>query len=328
MEDLLKKKIVNSEEVAVKIAKKEKMESMHQQYHQLSINIRKLRQLHGETQDELAAAIGVSGAMISYYENEKRIPTRDELYLISKRYGVTISQLYGDCSNIHYHPNVLINDRENKEIILCNLLPIIQSDHALENTNFKEALDLHLKIYEFICNDDLQSAELLNDRCTRLYKKAVEEGVTEASANLIWWPMYRLVGFYVFNRKLKESKLKKKGDATLSDLFDEGLLPTLNDVEVDEEFEETRSAVIDSYLPDIMKNIYCLKNSSDIGLQDLGDYYIALGYYYDITNDRLSKEENRMVGKEMLRMCWLLKNRYAEDYYSMFINPDNYVDIQ
>ena len=168
--------------------------------------------------------------MISYYENEKRIPTRDDLYLISKRYGVTISQLYGNCSNIHYNRTVLINDRENREIILCNLLPIIQSEQALENANFKEALELHLKIYEFICADDHDSALFINDSCTRLYKKAKEEGIVEACANLIWWPMYHLIGISALNRKLAESKKLKSKDTTIEDLFCQGLLPANEEV--------------------------------------------------------------------------------------------------
>ena len=121
----------------IRLEKEEQHGLFKGQNDKLGANIRFLRLLHDETQDELAEAIGVMPAMISYYENSKRYPSRDELYLIAKRYGVAISQLYGDCSIVRFNPHVLINDRENREIILSNLLPIIQSEQALENVNFK-----------------------------------------------------------------------------------------------------------------------------------------------------------------------------------------------
>lgn len=326
MERVTKEKNVEDYK-ATRREKKAQRDTWEERYGQLGKNIKALRKMHGETQEQLGGAIGVTGAAISYYEKGKKYPSRDEVYLIAKKYHVNISQLIsGDFSNSFVQLDFYINDPENREIILSNLLPFVKSEEALENQNFKEAHDLHLKIFEYICNDDRDSALLINDRCRRLYGKAVEEGIMEARANLIWWPMFESIVISWVNPKIRYSPKVLAKDATAADLFE----VNYKSLESDEErieYIKARDAVVNRWFPEIMNQIGHLKTSSEVALRDLADYYIALGYMHGLISDRLTTDQNWEVGQEMMAVCWLLQNKYAEDYYDVIANPDNY-DIE
>jgi DNA-binding XRE family transcriptional regulator len=56
--------------------------------------ILQLRIKHGETQERLAAAIGVTPAAIGNYEIETRVP-RDSIKMrIAKHYGVSVDEIF------------------------------------------------------------------------------------------------------------------------------------------------------------------------------------------------------------------------------------------
>ena len=58
-------------------------------------NIKTLRKFYGETQEELGSSMNVSGAAISYFENDQRSPDIEMTKNIAQHYGVTIDQLVG-----------------------------------------------------------------------------------------------------------------------------------------------------------------------------------------------------------------------------------------
>ena len=307
------------EKVIQKQEKDERNITVAKQFNRLKYNIYYLRNIYGETRAQLAKAIGVSPSTIGNYENGIRFPERTELYLIAKHYKVTISKLLeGDFSNSFVETDWLINDVSNRELVFSTLLPIVYTDEAKENPDFKEAFDLHCKIYRALCRDDNDFAFLNIDKCTRLYQKALEDNIIEARANLLWWPMYRCIGLSNINKEITDSIGLKSQDSTIGDMLRAVYLTTVDDLENDD-FEEQKEEFIRSYLGTIITNIYLLKNTHDLALCELADYYTAIAYKFNVMgHGRLTIELGNEIGEEMLLFCNFMKNPYAEKYYALF----------
>lgn len=290
-------------------------------YDRLGKNIKYLRKAYRETQEQLALAVGTTKGAISEYESGKRVPTVEILYALSKHYERTMENVItGDFENLFVNCDEYINDVDNIIINYSTLLPIICTESALENKNFSEAYKIHLRVFEQVCSlapiYDLGNIE----KYTALYKKAADEDVIEAHANLLWRPMFHLINLS-FNKKSIDPDVLRSKNTTIENLFHKGLLYSIYD-EDDTEFEEKREQIIDAYKPDVIEHLYWLKNTHALLYSDLADYYTALGYLFDFFNDDLTKEENRNVGKEMLHVCWLMRNKFAEAYYRVFIHPE------
>lgn len=71
----------------------------------ISAAIKKLRSERGLTQQDIAEAVGVSKVAVGQWESGKSIPRRENLEALSKRYGISIGELYGE-QHIEYdsHP--------------------------------------------------------------------------------------------------------------------------------------------------------------------------------------------------------------------------------
>ncbi len=295
---------------------KDKKAFSERDYYHLGINIATLRQIHNESQEELGFAIGVSKSAIANYETGQRIADRDVLRAIAKHYNLTVSRLInGDFSKVSVKNDLLINDTENREMILGNLLPIIYSDVSMKNKHFKKAYKLHTEIFESVCSCYTPNLSVVEE-CTALYQKAVEENVYDACANLLWWPMYMLIGTSGISKILLNQDDLLSKQATVEDAYKSAFMFDVDDV-IDEELEKTKKELIENYYLEIIQELYYLKNVGDIGLCEIADYYIALGYLFNIFRSKLTNAESRLVGQEMLRMCLIMKNQYAEAYYSL-----------
>lgn len=61
---------------------------------QIANNIKILRLKHGETQKQLAEAIGVSIMAISKYESGNAIPSDDNKVKISRHYNMSVESIF------------------------------------------------------------------------------------------------------------------------------------------------------------------------------------------------------------------------------------------
>lgn len=154
-----------------------------QEYYKLPSNIRGLRKAFGESQTDLASAIGVEKTAVSNYELGEKIPIRDVLIRIAKHYRITEDELvHGDYSDLKKMYNDEMLDQQQNIYIIDEKLPRVCSPKALENINFKQAYTLEEKIIK------QESADLANDymqKCFKYYSAAIDEKVIEASANLL-----------------------------------------------------------------------------------------------------------------------------------------------
>lgn len=149
----------------------------------LGANIRSLRIAYGETQEQLGEAIFVEKNTISYYENGKREPNKATLTAIANHYMVSVGELlYSDLTEIGkitVDPNAFW---KNIDIIL----PIISSEKALSNEDFKKAFDAHKEFYDQLHKVSMEGIDKI-DICEEGYQVAVEddEMKAEAAANFI-----------------------------------------------------------------------------------------------------------------------------------------------
>ena len=69
-------------------------------------NLKKLRQIHGLTQMQMASKLNVSPSAIGMYEQGRRIPDSDILKKICKVFNVSMDYLF----------DVVLNDDDNKSV--------------------------------------------------------------------------------------------------------------------------------------------------------------------------------------------------------------------
>ena len=292
----------------------------------LGENIQCLREIYEEDRKPLADAIGVSSSAISNYEYGIRFPNVSQLIMIARHFNVTIdSLLYSDFTYKPIENDMLINDPSNLALILSTLLPILVSDEALENSKFAKAYDLHCEIYNSLCNGDTNFALCHIDRCITLYKEALDDNIIEARANLLWWPMCVCIKTSSRNKKPKETANLHFKDATYEDELKETYLLNLYDLE-ETDWEEEQNEIISLYRESIINNIHLLKTVQDLTFRELADYYTALAYKFNIIgNERLTKEQSREIGNELLHLYFITGNPYVKDYYSVFkpLTADN-----
>ena len=301
-----------------KTEKKEQKSFDQKEYYRLGINIQAIRKAYNETQEQLALSINVSKSAICNYETGQRIPNRDELNAIAKHYNIPASRLmYGDFSKYSIANGVLVTNKDNQEMLMAYLFPIICSEDAICNKHFKQAYELHLEIRESILSDDRGYITIKNiDKCNELYQKAAEEGIYDAYANMLWWPFYLLIGISNLSTSPQEFSEKISIDTTVGDIYSY-FMPNFDSV-IDKEWENEKKELFEHYKLDIWTSLVNLKNVGDVELCEIADYYIALGYIFNIFRTGLNSSESRMVGHEMMITCCIMKNEYARNFCSLY----------
>lgn len=286
-------------------------------YYKVGENIRELRRIYEETREQLAEAVGLTPAAISNYENWHRKPSRDDLLAIAKHYHITVSALLnGDFSDISIRSDLLIKSQDVREYVIKLCYPLIYSDEAMENKSFYKAVQLHDELAEkLFLGHNLNESKL--EKCFELYEKAADDGIIDAAVGILWWTMLFAVEASSMSKKMMDFLHESSSETTLSELIREAFLSSVND-ELDEELEKEKEEAIKELRKDILENIYYLKNSNHNQLYALADYYLALCYLHNIIGNGLTAEENRAMGREMLRLCCTFKNEFAIDYCTAF----------
>lgn len=292
-----------------------------QEAQKLGLNIKGLRESLGESQLQLALAVGLSSpGAISQIESGKRMPRRDTLTKIAKHYRISETELlHGNFATLSIEDMSLYEASRNVTAIE-KMLPIICTPKALENENFRQAYELHMKIWNrYICGtqgDTFESNDV--DECTDLYKKAHEEGVIEGAANHLWWifmlgivfslaPLSLLENPDYLNRK--DISIKEFLQAEYLRSFDEDT-DAIREVDSKREQEKNLEAFLEEYEIPMILDIHSLKHSTDYS--ELGDYYFALRYKFNLCSTSSLPEMNGAFGDELILGYALLQNQYAK----------------
>lgn len=283
----------------------------------LGANIKSLREFYGITQDELAMDIGLGKesrtSIISQYESGKRIPSRETLSKIAKRFGFVENELiYGDYTKMPKLYEKPFKSKKYQKSMFEAVLPIITSENALKNINFKEGVVKHERLYNGILAGNYFDENEFN-KCLELYINASDENIIEARANYLWWLMFFGLWYTFFTPKtLYAAELfqDNKGSAKQMIL---SFLPSIED-ENDEEmiqFSKDRAEFINDSEIDLLANIAILKKSQYYS--ELGDYYLALLYILGLRNN-MSKEMAYSIGNELMALFAGLGNKYAKAF--------------
>lgn len=282
-------------------------------YYKIGNNIKSLRESFGLSQEELALEIGIGKSAICQYEMGSSIPVRDILIKIAKYFRITETELLqNDYSNLKKMIEAPLDEIEYNNNMFNKLLPLVYSKSAIENDNFKQAYEIHKHICVLIGegtnNQDFDEA--LIDECIELYKKACDEGVIEANANYLWWICF--FGFIISFCDLRmfeaiNNLIKRK--ISVKEFFKKGYL-TPSDIKEDSNQQANKQEFWDEFAVDFYVNIRKLKLNSSYA--DLGDYYLAIAYTFDMVCNGMSSEQNSVIGREMLSVFSLMGNEYAD----------------
>ena len=152
----------------------------------INTNIRWLRKLYGETQEELAQAIYVQKNTISQYESGSREPDREKLQAIADHYMIPVDRLvFSDMSWVSEVPQ----NRYGYHDYLDFLIPAVSSQKALQNIHFRRAYSSQSDLYNWFHKDTKEEIDVWDicAACMNDYQEAAEDNdiKAEAAANII-----------------------------------------------------------------------------------------------------------------------------------------------
>lgn len=272
----------------------------------LGANIRSLRMAYGETQEQLGEAIFVEKNTISYYETGKREPNKATLTAIANHYTVSVGELlYSDLTEIG---KITVDQNalwKNIDIVL----PIISSEKAISNENFKSAFDVHEEFYDQLHKVSMEGIDKL-DICVEGYQAAMEDDAikAEAAANII------ALWFLIMVCIKAAPELLKNKPASLRQVAARDKETRKVIENVDPSFEADAKELLDEIDNEEIKNeisemLTVVKRSKE--WSDLADYYLALQYLWNLVDNDLGWGFNQRIGIEMMVAFNSVNNRYA-----------------
>lgn len=273
-------------------------------------NIKTLRQFYGETQEELGSSMNVSGASISYFENEQRSPDVEMTKRIAQHYGITMDQMVGSELPVFKNIGVFPDVNVDLGVMFRAAYPFASAD--TDNENFNSGCQAAERIVKSI-NSSMPVMESMIDHAIRLFEKAIEEtGMPEATVN------YLLMLILKWDSLRNEEDRAREKEAIAAD-----------SLKVDQEFmkknylgrdrslgkkeAERKEKFIEKYGEKIIEKTRELKGNKD--WSDFADYYQALRYLADMINiSENDKEHNVNAGIERMISLVLLGNKYAIEF--------------
>lgn len=272
---------------------------------QLGKNIQFLRELYGETLDELGEVIHFARSTVKGYENGSRKPDPHTLNKIAKHYSKTVDEiLYADLTELTVSK---MGAGSIKDILdlFQKLLPLYSSEDAMRNPKFNKGYKFCHQIMAGFSNGEVLRGTIITD-AFQAYIEAFEELVCpEAAANLmwtiiVWWTQI----FDVEQMMSLQSKY-------LSNKFDIKDYMKIKENESDALKEKRRGFIsdFDEIITEILKEL-----KSDSKWSDLADYYIALKYVFAMVDSDLSPEMNSAVGMQMMLTFAKIGNPHALNF--------------
>lgn len=280
----------------------------------LGKNIRCLRKAYGETQEQLGEVIGVEKNTISYYENGKREPDKETLTAIASHFMISVEELmFCDLSE---------NDKINFDYKIFwenidSILPIAVSEKAMENEFFRNAYTIHKKIFDELQKQKLESIGMVI-MCIEGYAKAYEDEISKVEAAVNFLGLW-----YFFTLIIKNTpEVLISRTAAMEQIMrrDSKIRNTLENSNQKFHKEAKKIAEI-MFTPDtekMVKQFLTVVKKSSIWCE-LGDYYLALLFVWNIVDNGLKIALNRRIGAEMLNAFLTVGNPYATNYLDCLV---------
>ena len=280
----------------------------------LADNIRCLREAYGETQTDVAFAIGVEKNTISNYECGVRSPKPSTLAKIASHFLVSVEELmksdFSECAKADPNPKIVSQSYRF-------MFPIVSSDEALKDLAFQKGLHAHKALYECLSteNPDEDQVGDLMDKAMEQYVEAFE-GPAEKEAIANWmgmWCLFHLSAFVVpevVDAEAAPIELLRKKDHKLDQGIYDYLAEREDDPDWDKDLAELKEATTDPEMQEMLTEMLKVLRESE-EYRDTADFYLAMQYFCGVVQNGLSLELNRRVGFEMVHAFARMGNRMA-----------------
>jgi len=277
---------------------------------QFGKNIKYLRTAYGETQLELALAVGLdSPNTIANYEKGERSPKPDIRKKIALHYRITEDELiHSDFSALHISSSKL-GDKEKMMEMTLLMFPIICTEKAMKDSLFQKGHEAHIRAFDAM-KEGRTFADSDYDTCVNAYSDSYDTSETpESVANLLWW--FLISEMSAKNQWMIEGAKALNDKRVNSEAFFKSFY--LKDCSIKEE-ENCPEDVEQKDLEELNQAIIELLKELKKGVQysSLADYYTALRYVLGCVNNELTEAMNKAIGEEMMWAFMQLGNEYAK----------------
>lgn len=272
----------------------------------LGKNIKYLREMHGENQDELAYVLDVTKSAISDYEHGRRRPKRDKIEKIASYYKKTVDELLG--SKL-YELDALDSERLVDYRVLVEycfrILPLIDSEKASKNILFSKGIKIVKEMLETLSKGESVNGMIIGEAID-CFVEASKEEVYEAYANTLW------CYFFIWSQQYTDLKAMQNFQSRLISHKVDWKEMIYETRKIEKKVFEKKDAFVKDCDEIITVLIRLLKETEEGA--EIGDYYLALRYVLGMVDTGYSNEMNQAVGMQMMMSFAQFGNRYAFDY--------------
>lgn len=272
-------------------------------------NIKYMRKSYGFKQDAVGKGLHMGGSTIGCYETGVREPSLDSLNAIAKYFGKTTDELL----NVKLYEGEeidskkIINVEENINI-LNQLFPVIEIDSNCNDPMFIKGV---LKIKYIIDAISIGKNVKLEDayEAIETFTKVKDEYTYEACANILWCI------FFIWNSFDENISEVKKSNERLFNGFVDRKEAIEYKFKREDRIVDRKNDFIEEFIEPTTVLIKYLKETEQ--WSQLGDYYLALRYFYCMIRNGYPDGTNNLVGANMLHAFAKLDNKYAVNFLKL-----------
>lgn len=273
-------------------------------------NLKFLRKHFGDKQEVLAKLLNVPQSNISNYENKKKPIPIEILDKISIRYSVSIDDITNKDLSLEFDTPQPI-DLKNAVSVGENMFPLLSSNVAKTNNNFNRAYKYVIESLQIEKLEMFYSKTSVLEHAIELFQKAWKESNTYVALSNSITVILLIYVFYYQNGLNIGQELLTKGKLSPQEIQN-ALLKDPSKPLPKNPYENKRKAFFEKYEDLLYDNIKKLKSNSRFS--DLGDYYLAMCYYFGFADDCVDYNTASTTGICMLIQQEKLDNEYARKF--------------
>lgn len=283
----------------------------------LSKNIKSLRKLMGETQEELAYSIDLdSKSAVANWESGANKPSPENLKKIAAHYRVTVEQLLeGDFSTdfslLKFLNKISEDETDDLLVSMISLFPIIVfKDEEELYPRLVDARELHKQFLERLVNEDDSFYDYLL-KTMEVYEEIIKNSNCISAKANSFGLFFFLILLVKMNIELEgiddafEIKNKNRRNKEIKRFISEVLLSRSINCS-----DTLNSIMFENYYEYLLEEIKVLKGYKR--LFELGDYYYCLFYLFELVDNELGTAVNTQIGLALLSDLSIMKNRFIK----------------
>ena len=254
----------------------------------LGKNIETLRKFYGETLEQLGEAVFLSKTAIKNYESGDRTPDVGKTEAIAHHYGQTVENLLtGDYAEIFE----AMRNLPEPEVPQETTSRLAHPEAGETNTHFKigRMTILYVSWYHKKLKDKIFS---YLDMAMSDFLKAEQEGIPEAAVNYLY-VVFLKIQYLLIGGELEKNYAKDIARAR------------------SQEGRARVRAFADEKGDEILERIRIVKSLPE--WSQLGDYYFALWFTFNLAGNTLSPETNELIGGQILSTLYQMENPYVKE---------------